>query len=570
MSTPTVMETLKDHHRLIAFATHESKQNSYITDYTFEGHCPSCQALLTWQSRASGKPTCPTCQADYSPHYIVEVRSPQTARFHFQDSRFEVSETGDLDLIFAQATVDLTSLAKYFKPGVAAPLLTTPMVEVGRLRFLTHGGVEVMGQVDFEGARLRVGEALFASKAALTANDLIKYKIEDTLEAIQANESSWANFKVFSSASHREEHFIETTHEMSPAVESHPIWQHHHALHYASQILKYRFFAHHIGFSKYQQEKCLLPKWLYRYVGFEWLMNRYPVTIPIYQAGLSHILTHWVDQLLAHPKKNFKLALYFKEAESLPERLLLPDFIVEDFVKTNPSFETLFRLQKIHQLSPICQSSYDVFKDMDSELNLKLVNRLIREKEASFNQVVLYLESCRARQALPLSVALETWDAYFKLSRDLNLPVKRFPLSVLHGYDLINRDRRALESNKPKVYRQRALPYEEALTYDSPTHPYSCRALLDYHALIKEQRLLHHSLTPYEENIENGESLLIAIRETSNLEAAYYTAEFCLTTHRILQVRGKDNRGPQDKGLKAFLQELEAHLQVELAYLKAS
>lgn len=294
------------------------------------------------------------------------------------------------------------------------------------------------------------------------------------------------------------------------------------------------------------------------FVGTTELIGRYPQMEQVYKSGFETLSTYWVNELSWMPTKKFKLNIYFKEETSLAKIMPLPSFVRQDLKKAN--FETYKTILKIHELSPIGDIPYALYKQMSDVLDLKRFHRCIREGAGSFNDILMYLRRCYLNQALDYAEALVLWDDYLMMARRTGLPYKQYPSLLKMEHDLMVRDSGRIKNQAiTEAFNKRADLLGSLYEFEDASTGFGLFVPATQEDLLKEGRVLRHCVGAYDYRIAKGETIILFLRKLSDKETPLYTIEWCDETNRVLQAKGKGNVEVKDRNALACLTHFEQH-----------
>lgn len=136
------------------------------------------------------------------------------------------------------------------------------------------------------------------------------------------------------------------------------------------------------------------------------------------------------------------------------------------------------------------------------------------------------------------------WYDYVRDCETLNYDLKNdfvlFPRNLREAHD---RTYKLVAENKKKAYNEaiKAMSQEVSKTYNWKYKNYKIIAPKTAEDITQEGHNLKHCVGNYIDRVANGETIVLFLRDISNLSEPYFTIEIDPTSKSVLQCRGKNN-----------------------------
>lgn len=176
----------------------------------------------------------------------------------------------------------------------------------------------------------------------------------------------------------------------------------------------------------------------------------------------------------------------------------------------------------------------------------------------SINRICDYMESCYYNQCIPAESAIKIWRDYLRMAKFLKYNLKKssdcMPGSLKKEHD---RASFAYEAVQQEVARKQFVERaEENSVYAYKDREFAVIVPALPEDVVAEGVALKHCVGSYVEAIAEGRSVICFVRRQEDPEKPYFTLE--IVRDSISQLRGFDNKLPDEKELKDFIRKFAA------------
>lgn len=291
---------------------------------------------------------------------------------------------------------------------------------------------------------------------------------------------------------------------------------------------------------------------------FHWMLEVYPAFEQIAKSGYHAIVAHWMEQYYLAPTKRYQVYKSLKRGTKESQIIAVPVFIRRWLKETNATFETYKKLLQIHEVSPIGEETFNLFLEIEHRLDLTRLWRIIRDQHATFNEIMQYLNLCETRQAVPHGEALILWDDYLNMAKRCNLPAKKFPPSVKLAHDVMLKNFNEIGDMKYAESFAQQAEVNKQWEYQDESLGFALIVPKTVRELIEEGRTLRHCVGSYDKRVAKGQTVILFLRQISDLTKPLYTVEWNPKTREIVQARAKMNGSIHDSNALALLDQFKA------------
>ena len=288
------------------------------------------------------------------------------------------------------------------------------------------------------------------------------------------------------------------------------------------------------------------------------MLEKYPAFEQIAKLGYHSIVSHWMNIYFKEPDKRYQVYKYLKKGTKESQIIPLPVFIRRWMKEADADFETYKRLLQIHEVSPIGEETFELYLDIEGQLDLTRMWRIIRNEGISFNEIIQYLNQCETRQAVSIGWALTLWDDYFTMARRCELEAKRFPQSVKLAHDVMVKNFNELGDDRyAKKFAERA-EINQQWEYQNEKLGFTMIVPKTVRELIDEGRTLRHCVGSYDKRVAKGSTVILFLRQIHAQDKPLYTVEWNPKQKEIVQARGKSNSSISNPHALKMLEEFKA------------
>lgn len=273
------------------------------------------------------------------------------------------------------------------------------------------------------------------------------------------------------------------------------------------------------------------------------------------KAGYTSIVEEYYTNL-NDSESIYESEILKRKGSSIKDLIRLPRNILKKVKELNLNEGTILCLETVYKEGGEFEPELlDCLNDTYS-LSLALdLNKL----GFSNKEIYSYIVKADRYQAIAPKETLEIWRDYISMCKRIDVPYKKFPSSLKKEHDLAVRNYKYIKAEKTeKQFKTRV---SKLLKYEYENEKYMIVAPKKTKDVVREGEILRHCVSSYIENIANGYTSVLFIREKNNPHKPFYTLE--LRNNKITQVRGFANRPVENKELKQFIESWKKEKKVD-------
>lgn len=236
-----------------------------------------------------------------------------------------------------------------------------------------------------------------------------------------------------------------------------------------------------------------------------------------------------------------------RKGSSIRDIIKLPRNILRKVKELDLNEQAILRLEAVYREGGEFET--ELLDYLNNPYSLSLVLDL-NKLGFSNKEIHSYIVKADRYQAIAPKETLEIWRDYISMCKHIDIPYKKFPNSLKKEHDLAIRNYEYIKTEK--IEEQFQTRVDELSKYEYEDEKYMIVAPKKTEDVIREGEVLRHCVSSYIENIANGYTSVLFIREKNNPDKPFYTLE--LRDDSIVQVRGFANRSVEGKELKQFIE----------------